>query len=474
MLLGSQQPRFLTGPDGVSSAGQEAVELAASAGLILDEGQQLALDRMLREEIPGEKWAASEAALIEPRQNGKGSVLEALELAHLNLFATELILHSAHLFKTSSEAFRRLLNLVKANPDIERRILKVYATHGSEGIEFRGGQRIQFVARSSGGGRGLGGGLVVMDEAYRLFAAAMEALVPTMSAQKNPQIVYASSGPVPGEESDVLRKLIRRGRAGTSPRLAYLEWSAPGLDDSATDEEREAYRRDRRVWAIANPGLGIRITEDAILTELETLEPEGFDRERLGIFPAEEDADAVIDTEKWAAQHNSKAGPLEPFGFAFDVSVGGRSAAFGMAGGSKSGRLHLEVIEHRSGTGWVVARAKSLQERWGKPFAIAAGSPAMALTRKLEEAGVEFVVVSTADHASACGALQIAVAEDCVQHLGQVPLDVAVEGASARDAQDGWLWSRRKSSVDICPLVAVTLAAHMHSQAPAPDLVFAY
>ena len=55
------------------------------------------------------KWAAFETALIVPRQNGKGSILEARELAGLFLFGEQLILHSAHEFKTAQEAFRRVL-----------------------------------------------------------------------------------------------------------------------------------------------------------------------------------------------------------------------------------------------------------------------------------------------------------------------------------------------------------------------------
>lgn len=65
---------------------------------MLDEWQRFALDCMLGERADG-KWAAFETALIVPRQNGKGSVLEARELAGLFLFGEQLILHSAHEFQ---------------------------------------------------------------------------------------------------------------------------------------------------------------------------------------------------------------------------------------------------------------------------------------------------------------------------------------------------------------------------------------
>lgn len=101
-LVGSQLPRFNTGPPYDSSPGKEAIELCAMAGLHLYPWQKLALGDSLGEiKTPqGRKWAAFEVGLIVPRQNGKGSVLEARELFGLFLEPREkLILHSAHEFK---------------------------------------------------------------------------------------------------------------------------------------------------------------------------------------------------------------------------------------------------------------------------------------------------------------------------------------------------------------------------------------
>jgi hypothetical protein len=151
-LTGAQRPRVSSYPQAVSSAGVEAVELAASAGLILDDWQQHVLNVGLGERADG-KWAAFEVGLIVGRQNGKGSILEARELAGLFLFGEQLILHSAHEFKTAQEAFRRVLGLVQNTPDLEKLVSRVRTSHGEEGIELRNGARLRFVARSTGSGR---------------------------------------------------------------------------------------------------------------------------------------------------------------------------------------------------------------------------------------------------------------------------------------------------------------------------------
>jgi hypothetical protein len=145
--------------------------------------------------------------------------------------------------------------------------------------------------------------------------------------------------------------------------------------------------------------------------------------------------------------------------FALDVSPDRSWSSIAVGAGR-----HVEitgdgrVFDHRRGTDWVVPRVKQLQERWGGRVAVAKGSPAWSLKDELEAARVDVLAVSTEEHAQACGDFFDAVMEGHVRHIGQVELDAAVVGADRRYYGDSWLWSRLKSSVDISPLVAVTLA----------------
>jgi hypothetical protein len=324
---------------------------------------------------------------------------------------------------------------------------------GQEGIELRSGQRIRFMARSRGAGRGFSGDTVILDEAYNLPAEALAAALPTMSARPNPQMWYTSSAPLPTPESDVLRRVCKKGRAG-APKLAYLEWCAP--TDSAID--------DPDALAAANPGLGIRLNMDVIDAERGSLDPADFARERLGIWTEEDRNPRIISAEVWAACLDVKSRPTGPVCFALDVSPDRASSTIAMGAESDRGGVHVEitgndeVYDHRPGTGWVVERAVELQGRWGGKVAVAKGSPAWSLKEDLEAAKVDLLVVSTEEHSQACGDLYDAVVESRLRHVGQVELDAAVAGADRRYYGDAWLWSRRTSSVDISPLVAVTLA----------------
>ena len=288
-LLGDQRPRICSVPPALSSAGAEAVELAATAGIVLDPWQAFILDRALGERSDG-RWSSFEVGLIVSRQNGKGTVLEARELAGLFLFGEELILHSAHEFKTAADAFRRIARVVQDNRQFSRHVKAIRTANGNEMIELKSGQRLRFVARSAGSGRGFTADTVILDEAYELGDKEMEALLPTLSARENPQVWYASTAGGPG--SVQLGRVRERGLRGDRS-LAFFEWSADEGDDPA----------DPATWAKANPGLGIRISAEYIEKEHGALSREGFERERLSIgdYPADGGSWETISAGAWSA-----------------------------------------------------------------------------------------------------------------------------------------------------------------------------
>src|SRR4051812_39799203 len=166
-LVGHQRPRIASIPPSSSSAGAEAVELARMAGLHLDPWQEFALEAALGERPDG-RWSAFEVGLVVSRQNGKGSVLEGRELAGLFLLGERLIIHSAHQFDTSLEAFSRLEALIADNDEFARRVKKITRSHGEEGITLTNGQRIRFRTRTKGGGRGFSCDCLILDEAMIL------------------------------------------------------------------------------------------------------------------------------------------------------------------------------------------------------------------------------------------------------------------------------------------------------------------
>lgn len=453
------KPAFRSVPRAASSAGPEAIELAASAGLDLDGWQQQSVTDVLGEDGDG-YWAATSSGLIVPRQNGKGSIIEALELAWLFLFGVELIFHSAHLFATAQDAYRRIKSLIVNTPDLHRQVLKYSEAHGQEGIELRSGQRLRFVARSKSGGRGFPAPVVVLDEAFNLSSQAMQAMVPTMAAQDNPFLLLASSAPIEDPCSDVLRGFMRDSRTGLG-RRCYIEYSA----DPDTDEATQLRQ--------ANPGYGIRLNDDVIDEERRLLTPEAFKIERLGIVDLTEgEASRVIPRVDWDACEYPESKPLAPLSFAVDVSEDRATTSIGVAGLRADGRVHLEVIESRPGASWVVDRlAAILRKAKVDKVTLCPGAPAGGLLNDLGLAGITVNECSAQESAQACGAFFDGIMDRRYLHIGQPVLTFAVDGAEKRKAGDAWVWDRRSSSTDITPLVSVTLAAWaLHSYAAPVDV----
>jgi hypothetical protein len=462
--MGSQIPRVCSAPPSEGSlAADAAINLAAAAGLNLFPWQQNALRVILGQRSgPERKWAAFEAALLVPRQNGKGSVIEAYELANLFLFEAQLILHSAHLFPTAQEAFRRLDGLIDGAPSLRRQVHKVSNSHGSEGIELKSGARIRFMARTvSGAGRGFSPDRLVLDEAFKLPSEAVAAVLPALSAQPNPQILYTSSTGYP--DSEVLLRLAARGRAGNDKSLAYIEHSA------SKDTPRESIE----AAAEANPSLGYLFDEETIERERATLADLDYDRERLGLW-ADGQGDGVFNLEKWAALTDPNSTVSKVSAFAVDTSPDMEFTAIGVAGPAAGPlavpQIHVEVVESGRGLDWAVRRCVDLNTSHGPaPVVIDTVGPASALIDDLRAAGLLVREVNSRDLARAYTDLVDAVDSGTVVHGPQDLLEAAVRGAKRRPLGDGgFALGRRVSGVNISPLVAVELA-HWAAVNPEPD-----
>ncbi|WP_327655707.1 terminase [Streptomyces sp. NBC_00483] len=480
-IVGVQTPRLTTvPPDWASSASREAIKLASKAGLDLFPWQQHVLDIGMRERADGQ-WAAMEVAVNVPRQNGKGGVLEARELAGLFLLGERVIIHSAHEFKTARVAFERIRSLILGTPALSKRVKRVLNNTTETSIELVTGQKLYFLARSGGSGRGFTGDTIILDEDMILGDDAMGALMPTLSAVPNPQIWYLGSAGI-GHPSVQLARLRRRCEAalesGTpDPSLAYFEWSVdPHRDEcgpACTDHDDPD---DVANWAKANPSLGILITPEFVRNERASLGSGGiFERERLGVgdYPSDTaDTWQVIGEDAWRALAAADSSPSDPVSFAVDMTPERSHVAISVAGSWRGG-THVEVVDHRPGTGWFKERARELTKKWGpRCWVIDSGGPAASLIGDLTDALkvdpddtsedpqllAPVVQAKTRDVVQATGQFYDAVTEQNLSHLDQAPLAAALAGAQQRRLGDAWAWARRVVSVDISPLVAVTLA----------------
>lgn len=469
------EPAYCTHPPYVRTDGPEVADLCDAVGFGPDPQQRLALDMIFATDAGGLP-VAFEFGVVCARQNLKTGLFKQAVIGWLWLLDRRLVIWSAHEFATAQEAFRDLDVLVTGSDLLRRRVKAIHRGNGEEAIELAGDRRLRFKARTKAGGKGLTGDDTILDEAFALQPPHMGSLLPTMVTRRDAQVLYGSSAGLP--ESAVLRGVRDRGRVGAE-RLAYLEWcdDLPGdcqLGPACDHRKTLPGCRldDERRWARANPTLGRRISVDALRAQRQSLPPAEFAREFLTWWDdPDEDAEELL--ARWVDCLDVDSSPVGRPALCLDVSPGSKSAAVVAGLRRPDGLSHLEVAAHDTGTGWVAEWARQRQAKhnplgWvADPTGPAGGlldkKDAPGPDGKLREAylikgtDVQVTVLSGRDMGQACEAFAVAIADKKLRHLGDQRLQVALDGAGRSPMGDGlWAWSRRKSGVDISPVVAAT------------------
>lgn len=472
-------PRLrLLPPDVTGSAGPEAIDVADLAGLALDLWQQDAVTDLLAERAPG-RWATIEGGLVVPRQSGKGAVVEAIVLACLFVLRTPLVVYSAHNVASALEVFDRLVGRIGDTPELAALVKRTRQgelasrTNGHVGLRLKrehGGGRLEVLARSRGSGRGFSADVVLLDEAMFLDRRAVAALMPTLSARPNPLMLSFSSAGL--ADSSYLHGLLRRATAavesGAPTRLTYLDYSAdPDAYGGRDSPGWRAARADPAVWAATNPGLVVgRPSIEVVEAEFAAMDPDDFDRERLGVFdpPPPDDADepGPLAGDEFIGRADPSSEPRDSaVALAVEVAPGGTAAAIAVGGMREDGRRHVELVDHRPGTGWIDDRLEELLDRW--PDAVLVLDPAGPAVQ-LRSRRDDWHELTGKDTGEAFAEVLAAVRDDDMrwrapEDLAPALMAAAEKGQAMVTADGVMRWSRKHSPVDISPLVACTLAS---------------
>jgi hypothetical protein len=448
--------RHVVLPEGIVGSGAPAVvSTLESLQVYLDQWQRDATDAILAKNRYG-LYAADTIVLSIARQVGKTFLVGCICFADCIATPGTLVVWTAHRFKVARESFDELRAIAESPalaPHIDKDAITTGA--GNETIPFRNGSRIVFAARERGSIRGFRKvRRLVLDEAQILSDAALSDLAPTQNQAKNPQIILMGTPPKPTDPSEAFLRLRAECMSGEADDLAYIEFSAePGSDPD-----------DRGAWSEANPSYPDRTPERAIRRLRRLLDDDDFMREVLGIWDSEHNG-RVIPEALWSAlveQEEVDPASLRPVVFAVAVTPMQDAASISISGRRSDGLAHIEVVDARAGTGWVIERLAALAQRW-RPASIVldAGGPAGSLLPSLAECGVDVTKASTTDYAQACGAFYDAAKNGQFRHNSAPELadklNKAVAAGRKRSLSDRWAWGR-KGSADITPLEAATLA----------------
>lgn len=453
MLDGPAPPRVRIAPSARANSWEDVSDLSATLGIPLDEWQDQALEASMGERSDG-RWASKFVGISAPRQNGKSQLIVARALAGVLLFGEKMIIISAHETDTAREVWKRLIDVVEANPRLEARVTGRMDAINREFLSFGKGedrQTIKLKARRRSGVRGFSADCLLLDEAQILGKGAWGSIVPTMSARPNPQIWLFGTPPT-DEDDPFAFSRVRESAKAKKARHTWLEWAAAPDDDFD----------DPVVWASANPAFGVRISEEACADDRAAMDDQQFSEERLGIWRLDDFASVFTAAEWKALGAEGPADGVKPKALAVDMSHD-RQISVAACWHTDGGGLFAEEVwagpDSAAAVEWLRARAGCRM-----PIVVDAASPAASLVPGLKAERAKVVTTQAADMAKACGLVFDMVKAGTLRHgdgAGQDALAAAAVGARKRAIRDagGFGWDRRDETVNIAPLVAFTLAA---------------
>jgi len=455
-------PRWTTPRTERATLGDKVARIAELLGTPLMPWQKHVADVALEVEphvdlVTGEvtqRLVYREVRLTVPRQSGKTTLMLAA-MAHrcIAMGDRQRVSYTA---QTGKDA--RLKWEDEHIPVLERSpfasLMKVRRTNGSEAIRWSNGSLWSLLATTETAGHGAQLDLGVIDEAFALADDRLEqAMKPAMVTRTQPQLWIVSTAGT--NDSLYLNDKIDDGRlraiAQDTRSIAYFEWSAP--DDARIDDED--------VWRACMPALGITVPIEAIRSDFESMREPEFRRaylnqrqDRLATQPWQ-----ILSEDIWVACADERSRIDGQVSLALDVTPSRAMSSLCAAGLRADGKIHVEVIGNRAGTGWVLDWFSD-QERVDKYRSVIIDpvSAAGSLAGDLRRLGLQVIEVSSRQVVTACGKFFDGVVDGSLVHINQVPLNAAVAGSKRRTLGDSWAWHRRDTSVDVSPLVASTLA----------------
>lgn len=433
------------------------------------------------------------------RQQGKTTVGAILALWALYYLELGLILGTAQDLEQAEDTWSAVVDMAQADEELAAEIEHVWRTNGAKRLQLTRGRQYRVKATSRRAGRGKTADLILMDELreHRDWEA-WGAITKTTIARENALVWCMSNA---GDGSSVVLRHLRLqahralgdpdgivkalGELADAPdeedeaALGWFEWSAP---PTAAQDDRDA-------WAQANPSLGYIVPERNLAAALATDPPDVFRTECLCQWVEATTAPPFPDGA-WEGGTDRASEVMEgsPLWLGIDVSADRSHAAIAVCGKRSDGRWHGEVIEYRSGLGWLVdwLRERVGREPYGDVLRVALqgrGAPVSAMAELIGAIdGVEVCECIGRDLGAWCGRLWDAVAASAddadsdatpIMHRPQPVLDLAANTATTRPLGDGaWGWDRLKSREDVSPLVALTMAygqATRVAEAPTPQ-----
>ena len=467
-LLGALEPRLHTPWLKGESRGHEIAELAERIGQPLLPWQRLLLDDMSVVD-ENNMFIKKSSLVLLARQSGKSHMMRMRMLAGLFCFGEENILMMSSQRKMAIRSLEIMVMIVERNDFLLKQVKggKIDTawrrTTGNEGLHLENGNRIEVIAANSDSARGLTADVLWIDELREVGEAAMDASKSTTLTRPNSQRFYTSNAG--SAESEVLIHMRERSMMKPPRSLGFYEYSAP--------ENCDIW--DRKAWAMANPSLGILISEEAVEETIATSTVIAARTETLCQF-VNTGLTSPWTPGSWEdlADKDMQMNPGMTVMFAFDVDPHTRRSASLVAGALlPDGRIALQLLQT-----WesliavdelqIAVDIKKKCDEWHPRLVLHDSYTTAAIAERLKNSGVAVEPVVGAQFYTACSTFKDAMDNKRLVHAGQEVLDQQMLNVASSSKDTGWRIVRKKSAGSVAAPIGLAMTV-LHLSKPVSE-----
>lgn len=384
-------------------------------------------------------------------------------------------------------ARRRFMNdvvpvLERAWPDRKTRPFRLSKSNGAEQITFDNGSIIMFYGPNAESFRSDAFDVIVLDEAGELDGEAVQdvlsAALPTQDTRPGAMLVYAGTAGT-SQKGNMLWDALAKATAGDRRHAAVAYWADQNtlMEELASWEPSEEHpnAHARELVERHHPGVASGLTTlDSVKDNFDTMTPERFAREYLGIFTDTSGGGGLVSLDTW---RRSRVGdddtpppaPPERFSLAMVVHPDQTSAALVAAWRDDDGHACILVLNHRKGVEWVANRALALARQYKVEVCHDTQGPVGVEVEWLQRQTPRprLVPYTWPMVRTAAAGIVKAIDQGQLRHWGQPTLDDAAALVVKRlSGPSNWALGRRDREDDIIDLEGAAMALNHFDTRP--------
>lgn len=460
-LTGAVMPRLHTPWVEGESKVDAIIELAERIGQPLLEWQIVILRDMCAVD-ENDQFIKKSSLLVCSRQSGKSHVLRMRVLAGLFYFGEMNILIMSSQMLMASKSLEIMAGIIDRNEFLRRdvkggNIEKAYKrTNGNNRIILESGAEVRVVAATADSSRGLTADVVWIDELRHVGTEALDAVKSTTLTRPNSQRFYTSNAGF--KDSHVLNDMRERSLNKPPKSVGYYEYSAHDGCDIW----------DRSAWAMANPSLGLLISEAAMEEIVATSDYSAVMTENLCKWVGTDLSPWTPGSWEECADPDLIISPGMYSMFAFDLEPHAKRHAALMAGAIlPDGRIGISLVKT-----WESDRAidelkiavdiKGYCDEWMPKQVLFDKYTGQAIADRLHVSGIKVEDCSGSQFYTACSTFKDYIDNKRVVHGNQEFLNESMDNVAAKSNDQAWRIIRKRSSGSVAaPISAAMLVMHL-------------